>query len=439
MLPILPAASLAASQEGMSSDLRRQIEQIDQEILLLRAELAQSNGDIETLRRYLNQLEQMTLPDSFLVRVQALKEFVRDYHPPSSEQGETLKSGFMMPQGDSTVVVLLPLTGDYAVAGEAILSGLKSRWPFHKDFIVVDSALYSSMFELWELVKLYSPDFVIGPLNKENALAWQQLNTGIATLYLNQLPVFNVNEKAIAPSKFDGLTRLTQFADDNALRHLLVLTSEKDNALQLQFQQAWLAQNPFAHYEVSTVDRGVDQGVKQGLGVSASYDRKAWLQRTLQTELEFEPRARQDLDGVITFLNMDEAVQVKPLLNFYHLFDVYHLWYPSSYPDREAFQANLPFWLQTYAFLPPYIVESVREDADAFDPFQQVGLLYALGSLVAESVNNSLILQKDRYIQHSLIGELVNDSQGQLQLLPNVYWMDDSQSQSLSQGEVTVE
>ncbi|MDG6773389.1 hypothetical protein QCB45_03515 [Thiomicrorhabdus sp. ZW0627] len=425
-----PAASLAGQEEKPKLSLQQQIEQIDQEIVLLRAELARNNGDVEGLKRYIRELDEMDLIPGYKARFELLKAFLKEQEN-KPKPSVSVEASFHLPDMNGTVVVLLPLSGEYSVVGETILSGLTENWPLSKQPVVLDTAIYDNLFELWELVKLYSPDFIIGPLDRSRSLAWQALNTNIPTLYLNQLDHFNQNEKGLSPSKMSGLPQLQAFIEKGGYNHLLVLKdrSEHSEKLEQKFQQAWLKENPYTSYESIVVTDRVDQAVNTALNIQSSMSRHNWLQKTLQTRLEFEPRARQDIDVVIDFLSRGDAVQVKPLIDFYHLNRTLNLWYPSVYPSRLELQAHLGAWQQTYAFLPPYLTQMDDSDAEENVIESKTGLFYALGELSAKIVNNFRILEPEQIIEYSPLGELISDSYGELQLLPNVYWLDDKQLQ----------
>lgn len=424
-----PVASLAVQPGSDPVGLEKQIQQIDQEIVLLRAELAKSNGNQRALSQYLEQLQAMDLLPGFQARFENLKAAASQEQ--AMQVSDSYEQSFKLPDAQSNVIVLLPLSGQYAAAGEAILTALKLHWPYQKPFVVLDSAIYEQMFELWELVKLYSPDFIIGPLDKRNAVAWQALHTGIPNLYLNQLAQFSASEKGLAPNKEKGLQQLASFIQQTGLQHLLILAKKNEGARKLafEFEQAWLKSDAFMHYQVAEVGESVDQSLQDALNVTRSRSRKNWLQKNLQSDLEFEPRARQDIDAIVHFLQVDEAVQIKPLINFYHLNSSMSLWYPSVYPSRSELLSLLPSWQQTYAFIPPYLTLASEENDVENSLYGKNGLFYALGQLVAETVNNSLVLKARQHLAYSQAGELVSDHQAELQLLPSVYWLDDRQLQ----------
>lgn len=436
-LCVLPAASLADSTALPSSALQRQIEQIDQEIFLLRAELAQGNGDRSAVERYVAQLRQMALPESFAPRLAQLEAFVAQ--PPAITESAGLAEAaevttFKLPNPQSTVVVLLPLSGDYAVAGERVLAGLRAEWPFNRAFEVIDSALYDNVFQLWELVKLYSPDLVIGPLVRERALAWQALNTGLPTLYLNQLAHYAANEKALSPSKQDGLPQLHRFIDTYALQRVLVLHQESSAGKMLakHFQQAG-SDFTGVMLEQAAVGQSLDQAMRRALNIETSAGRKSWLQSTVQRELSFEPRARQDFDAVLSFLPLNTALQVQPMLRFYHLNEALHLWYPPDFPSAAELLASLPFWQQTNAFLTPYsIPDSAAESAENLQN-EQTGLLYALGRLAANLMTQPDALTANKWLGQTAIGTLMTNADAQWLLLPEVYWLNDKRIQPLTE------
>lgn len=427
-------ASFADVSSPTTQTLETQIEFIDQEILLLRAELARTNRDTSALKRYMRQLEGLTLAPAFLERLAALEQFLNSMS--MSEQEQLSDSAhFRQPFDGSQVVVLLPLSGDYEAAGQAILESLTVAWPFNKAFTTIDSGLYSSMYELWELVKLYQPDFIIGPLTKDNALAWQTLDVPIPTLYLNQLDTYKVNEKGLSPNKTLGLSQLSAFTDALALDNVLVLSepTKGGKELQLEFEQAWLKSPIHRVYEAHSTERGVHQTMQIAFNVNDSYARKNWVQKTVGRTLEFEPRARQDIEAVIALSPMSDAVQIKPILDFYHLNRTMSLWYPSTYPSASELKAQQSDWQQTYAFLPPYLVDKIAFSDDDEQRALKTGLFHALGLLVAETVKNPRLGLLNQGVAESALGTLITDKEGRLTILPHVFWLDDKQIQPVNE------
>jgi len=446
-------ASFAVMVPPSNQDIELQIQFIDQEILLLRAELAQSNQDVPAFKRYLKQLNSLNLAPVFNSRFKALQahsQFLIAQSKTESDGVGAVESKasyrFKQPSESSEVMVLLPLSGDYGEAGLAILDGLKTAWPLDKMFRVIDSGLYDSMNELWELVKLYQPDFIIGPLEKTKVNAWQSLDVQIPTLYLNQLENYRAHEKGVSPSKGLGLDQLKSFAETLGISHVLVLSDSSQGAqnLQSEFQQAWLKDGERS-YESVIIENNVHQSMANALNVQHSITRKNWVQKTLDEELEFEPRARQDLEAVIYFSSIDEAIQIKPLLDFYHLNSAFSLWYPSTYPTAEELLSQQHNWQQTYAFLPPYLVQSngnvnelpiqssTHNVSSEQSSVSKSGLFYALGELVAEIVKNPRINLVNQPLAVSPLGALITNKDGRLSVLPKVFWLDDQQIQPVDE------
>ena len=444
-------ASFADMVPPSNQSLEMQIEFIDQEILLLRAELAKTNQDIPAFQRYLKQLNAITLAPVFQSRLQALQQFNLELTPQSFKLAQAAidspTDAFLLPVEESQVLVLLPLSGDYQAAGQAILQGLQAAWPFEKAFTVIDSGLYNSMSELWELVKLYEPDFIIGPLEREKSAAWQSLALPLPTLYLNQLDTYRANEKGLSPSKVLGLDQLLAFAEAFELERLLVMSDGSKSATSIQngFQQAWANMEIYRALESKPFETNVHQSMTIALNVQQSIARKNWVQKTIGLELEFEARARQDIEAVIYFSSIEEAIQIKPILDFYHLNSVQSLWYPSFYPSAKELHAQRQNWQQTYAFLPPYLVASNKVEKEAVSlglersnqeqvlASQKSGLFYALGELVAKIVKIPRINLVNQPIADSTLGTLITNQEGRLSILPNVFWLDDKQIQPVNE------
>ena len=98
----------------------------------------------------------------------------------------------------------------------------------------------------------------------------------------------------------------------------------------------------------------ITESVGESMQVAASLERREALERLLRTKLEFLPRARSDLDGVVAFVNDIEAAALAPALKFHYAdhLPVYassqSVRNPSSLDDLSGFQVTeMPFNLQS--------------------------------------------------------------------------------------------
>jgi outer membrane PBP1 activator LpoA protein len=433
-----PAVQLLANASFKSNRANRlegQVQRIDQEIMLLRAELARKHNDLNQVRNYVNQLNRIVLLPVFEQRLASLRLYLTSAKGSHSPLDSYLFVGgiealpFPEANEKSIVVILLPLTGPYEAAGNRILSGLTEsleKISFKGTLVVFDTALYASMFKLWEMVKYYEPDFIFGPLQKQAAQQWQALNTGIPTLYFNSMDRLFGHERALSLSKSKGLAQVLSILEDRQFRNILVLTdaSESSKQLESEFYQAWSSSYSQGQYQHQPIGRTVSESIEKALNIERSAARYLWLQKMVDRPLDFTPRARQDFEAVVSFIPLKKAIQVGPILGFHQLTHVTHVWYPNHLPTQDALKKYLSSWQQTYAVLPVHVDPESPSDNAETTRQDKNGLFYALGHTAVEIVKNSAIADGLNLHVDTEFGAVVSNRVGQFHLLPVVYWID---------------
>ena len=421
-----------STKHSIENNRLREVRRLDQEILILRAEMSKKNGDIKQVRQYLSELNRQYIIPAFKGRVDALRKYVASVPTSSLLSFFSFSKTIEFPLNDtnSVVAILLPTTGDHGTLGlelqESLQNGLAESG-FQGKLIALDSALYDSAFEMWEVLKYYEPSFIFGPLKKQRVAEWQQLNTGVSTLYFNDVGSLGSGEYSLSPSKHSGLEQVFQVLNQAQYQKILVLSNDSlaSQKLEQTFHQAWLTSNNPADYVLQNVDKNVGQAIEQGLKVKSSKERYRWLQTVLQKPLEFAPRVRQDVEAFISFVPEAQAIQVAPYLNFLSLQkSITHVWYPSRTPSVSYLQANLDSWQQTFAILPLTLPSDLIKRSSPQVNKSENGLFYALGRVAIEIVKNPDVSSSVDILVDTEYGTYVRDSNGQFNLLPIIYWAD---------------
>ncbi|MEA1988267.1 MAG: penicillin-binding protein activator [Pseudomonadota bacterium] len=410
----------------------REVKRLDQEILILRAEMSKKNGDIKQVKQYISELDNQYIIPVFQGRVDALKKYIASAPKSSLLSFFSFSKNIDFPLSDtnSVVAIVLPTTGDYGTVGlelqQALQNGLAESG-FKGKLIALDSALYSSAFEMWEVLKYYEPSFIFGPLKKQRVAQWQQLNTGVSTLYFNDIGTLGAGEYSLSPSKQSGLEQVFQVLNQAQYEKILVLSNNSiaSQKLEQAFHQAWSVSNNQKDYVLQNIEKNVGQAIDQGLKVQSSKDRYRWLQGVLKQPLEFAPRVRKDIEAVISFVPEAQAIQVAPYLNFLPLEQtITHVWYPSKTPNLSYLKANLDAWQQTFAILPLSLPSDLNKNPPPQTNKSKNGLFYALGRVAIEIVKNPDVSSSVDTLVDTEFGTYVRDSNGQFNLLPIVYWAD---------------
>ena len=330
------------------------------------------------------------------------------------------------------IAMALPLGGPLASAGSAIRDGFFAAYfedeatdPSKVSIRVIDT--HGRPFEeIYQELVEKDYDLIVGPLEKEALATLAGMGTlPIPVLGLNYLP------KGVAPP--DGLYQFGLSAEDEARQIADRMTN--NNLTQI------LALIPMGNWgdrlELALLERLNDQGgialdieryfrqdnlravTADLLGVTVSRARAIEVERTAGIDVEFEPRRRQDADGIVMIAEPTVARQFKPLFAFYFGGDlpVYSssmIYEGSPDPSRDHDLNGVTF-TDT-----PWMLESnnpFRKTTQNVMPgiTGQIGRLFAMGA-DAWTLSNRLPLL--RYMDDAFIngqtGALTMDSDGSI-------------------------
>ncbi len=427
IMSVMASFAIAEDNNSNLSEIEAQIQLIDIEILVLRAELARKNGKVRLVQSYLNRLSKMNPPNTFFARIAALKYYLQITPPVHS----VIASDTFFTFNSQNMVVLLPLTGTYGSAGREILQGILSEID-ERYLSIIDTAIYDDAFELWDLVRFYQPSFIFGPLRKEMVQGLVDLNIAVPALMFNQVEQRPNYIKTLSPSRLDDVDVLMKQILLQRYSSVLVLTSQDKRSQQLakSFYQIWskLPEEDWFILTQKTTTKNIDKDLYKVLGSKSSTGRSSWLQKTLGMPLKSRTRSRQDIDAIISFVPYKTAVQISPLLAFYGLRQMSHVWFPASLPSAERFSQTLPFWLETTAVLPFFQAQKIQ----SHHHFQQqslleptVGIFYALGE-VAVQLSRHITTSGVNQVRTSL-GNVEITTTGDLIIKPQFYWLDSNE------------
>lgn len=270
------------------------------------------------------QLELMTSQTSDEQKARLLRWQSRNPdHPLNQAMPSSLVLVLAADPGPKQIALLLPLSGSYARAGEAVRDGFLAAYLHAGLETVLRIRVYDSQSaplpQLYEQILADSTELIIGPLQKPLVGELNALNPDIPVLALNYLDEDQVAAKdflqlglaiedearSIAERlKQDGAERVLVLHnyEDWSVRASRVLSSEWDQPLTLQ-----------AFTDVRTITEAIGAAMQ----VAASRARRDELSKVLGVPLEFLPRARGDLDAVVALIGNVEANSLVPALRFH--------------------------------------------------------------------------------------------------------------------------
>lgn len=232
------------------------------------------------------------------------------------------------------VTLVLPLSGRLAPAGKAIRDGYlasyfaaRSIGEAPAEVTVLDSDLYAGAAEAYSAAVRQGAQLVIGPLSKQSVaeLAARGDRT-VPTIALNRidraasLTGAALVQLALAPE--DEARQLARLAFGDGARRALILrpAGSWGDKMETSLARQWRQLGGSVARSVSYSGQDdYSAGVKSGLGIEASEQRRREVRDMLATNIEFTPRRRADLDAIFMLSrNPEEARAIKPLLAFHY-------------------------------------------------------------------------------------------------------------------------
>ncbi|OUR74286.1 LppC family lipoprotein [Methylophaga sp. 41_12_T18] len=297
-----------------------------------------------------------TNPDTLIV---AIEDWQRNYpnHPADTAlYKELLKTGTRLPQQLTDIAILLPDSGPYAVAANAIKQGIiaahfnaKSSARLH--FFATETDSQSGQSNVWQQYQKaidVNASLVIGPLDKTSVqILADAKELTIPVIALNRITpaiqIANLFQFGLAPE--DDAVAVANYATAQNYHRAVVLapTGDWGNRIASAFNEQWL-ENGGTLLNHSTYDASKSDFsavIKPLLSIEASKERQQSLKRTLGVSVEFEPRRRQDIDFLFLVAKPLKARQLIPQLKFHRSGNLAVIATSHAYSGKENRQQDV--------------------------------------------------------------------------------------------------
>lgn len=225
-----------------------------------------------------------------------------------------------------TMGLFLPLTGNFSNLGKAVRDGFITAYLTEGAEAKVAVHIYDTnnqdLAQLWEQALSDGIDVAVGPLLKQNVERFAQItqfSSETASLLLNYTDdnsVTGARAYQLGIAIEDEANALAQqVLLQGHSRILLVHSADRwAERARATFEAQW--PYPVAYAGFRDV-KNVTQAVGEAMQVAASHTRRDQMATILGEQLEFLPRARKDLDAVITLTNQVESRALIPALQFH--------------------------------------------------------------------------------------------------------------------------
>ncbi|TLU66709.1 penicillin-binding protein activator [Thalassotalea litorea] len=225
------------------------------------------------------------------------------------------------------ITVIIPLSGREASIGESIQHGLLAAYQKNdntRQLTFIDSNS-TPMTDITQSLMLTPPDFVIGPLLKQNVDAYLATEQVLMphtwpTLLLN-LP----EQQMLGEQHYVFSMRPEDEAKQSAFtlyhkgyQHPVILSQDSSLGKRLAdtFQNQWFQQSgskpQVIYYQTS---KEMELAVKSALDVNLSKERIFLMRNRMNENLKAEPRNRRDIDMIYIFASADDARLLKPYVD----------------------------------------------------------------------------------------------------------------------------
>jgi outer membrane PBP1 activator LpoA protein len=188
-----------------------------------------------------------------------------------------------------------------------------------------DTASTDNVQNLYKQAITSGAQTIIGPLAKSKVLQLSQADSlPIPVLALNYADTHSVKRTNFFQFGLAPEDEAIQVANDiwqEGMRNVLVLAPNSDWGKRVSdaFIETWQNNGGLISNKALFVGNRPDQylgTIKDALNIKSSEVRHAQLQALLDSNLEYEPRRRQDIDAVFMLAFPAQARQLKPILDY---------------------------------------------------------------------------------------------------------------------------
>ena len=261
----------------------------------------------------------------------ALQRWRRQFpkHPANKLLASNLSTDQLVYQKPRKISLLLPLSGAYANAANAIRNGFYAAYYSAKKSkaqnlpsISISNTMTNPIDKIYANAVNNGSDFIVGPLTKTKLQSLVNNNSiTVPTLALNSLP--DVKSPLLIQfslSPMDEALQVANFAWSQHHQRALIITtnSPRGNDVLHALQTDWqnLGGDVVATWSVSS-GPNLSTALQKILLIDQSRTRHWRIQAVTGTKLRYHQRRRQDIDVILLATTPVIARQIQPLMRYY--------------------------------------------------------------------------------------------------------------------------
>lgn len=353
---------------------------------------------------------------------------------------ETQKSNNLPKNAPKHIALLLPLTGLYAKAGQAISQGFfaayyqaKQQHQLMPEITIINTD-NKNIATIYQIATRQGADFVVGPLIKNNiSTLIQSAPLSTPTLALNTVPNLNDNhlyQFGLSPT--DEAQQVAMKAWNSHHYRALVISPENHwgQSIADTFAKTW---QTLGGGIVGTLKYATEThlflDIRHLLNIDQAIEDKKTLRSLLGERLRYIPRRRKDADMIFLVATPTIARQIQPILHYfyagnipiYSISNVYSGW-PKGHFDKDLegiYFLDMPWvlsqhmksetlnnirekikqvWPQSYSNEPKLIALGI----DAYHMITQLNKLTIMPELGIPAATGTLYLSNNHHIYRKL-------------------------------------
>ena len=252
-------------------------------------------------------------------------------HPASNELVDSLLTRSQeLAVEPAQIAILLPLSGKYVKAANAVLEGILAAYydsslKMRSALRVYDTAIAEQAPQIYRQAIEDGAEFVIGPLRKEAVAALvAESEFSVPTLALNvtelaeKIP--NLFQFTLSPE--EEARQVAEHAWLGGYTYAAAFTPMGDwgSRIYKAFDERWqeLGGQVVSHGEYNARENDFSAPMQAMLNVRDSKQRRKYLETVLGRKVEFTPHRRQDIEFVFIAGFPRQARLIRPQLKFHH-------------------------------------------------------------------------------------------------------------------------
>ncbi|RBP80606.1 outer membrane PBP1 activator LpoA protein [Marinomonas rhizomae] len=292
------------------------------------------------------------------------------------------------------IILMLPMSGKLERASQAIVDGFFAS--FYKqqearpEIHVVNVDDYETINDALTAANKLQPDVIIGPLQKSNVAQISRLELPYPVIALNQLDI-NLHPKNLyhfSLNAEDEIHELIAFAKQQGATKAAILSTQDTWALKQsdEFRAEATKENVTitSNQSYANTPKGRQDAIQKLLLVNESYARKRSIEKWIRTNVDSIARSREDLDYVYYIGKLNDAKQIRPLLDFYFA-DKIPMLASSTLNDSAPERSTKPEDIERILFTEAPALTPKNTSLDVLPKNQSSNILRRLQALGADS------------------------------------------------------